>query len=169
MYEVGPDFSPLTDEVKKFVRRWRNQLPGSQHTGKPAEDLIAAFFAWRHDQSLWSPALKEIGNFPYRDLMPFLCDVPTEEIGFYAAFAQLAYPAHGNIHETKRFRYVAEGKTTPMFMDVIAFDECRYVYDWLSAVHLVTNDWFDLSAQLTFRFALDAIAKDLRWYGDDFL
>ncbi|RXH31127.1 hypothetical protein XH99_11035 [Bradyrhizobium nanningense] len=169
LYEVGPDFLPPTEKVKKFVARWRNQLVGSQQTKKSAEDLIAAFYAWRHDQSLWSPALKEIGKFPYRNLMPFLCDVPTEEIGYYAAFAQLAYPAHANNDETRRFRYLAEGKSTPMFMDVIPFDECRYVYDWLSAVHLVPNDWFDLSAQLTFRFALDAIAKDLRWYGDDFL
>jgi hypothetical protein len=46
---------------------------------------------------------------------------------------------------------------------------CRYVYDWLSALHLVPNDWNDISAQLTFRFALDAIAKEGRWYGDDFL
>ena len=56
-----------------------------------------------------------------------------------------------------------------MFMDVMVFDECRYVYDWMSGVHMLTDDWRDLSQQLTFRFALDAIAKDNRWYGDDFL
>lgn len=56
-----------------------------------------------------------------------------------------------------------------MFLDVIPFDECRYVYDWLSATHLVTEDCFDLSAQLTFRFALDAIVKERRRFGDDFL
>lgn len=169
LYEVDINFDVPNNAVKKFARRWKNQLAGVQRGVIPPEDLIAAFYAWRNDPTLWSPAMKEIINFPYRDIMPFLCDVPTHEIGFYPAFAQLAYPAHGNIRETKRFRYVAEGKTTPMFMDVIAFDECRYVYDWLSAIHLVADDWFDLSSQLTFRFALDAIVKDRRWFGDDFL
>lgn len=168
-YEVDENFEKPTESVHKFARNWKNQLCGSPPGKIQSEAVIAAFYAWRHDQSLWSPAMKQIGSFPYRDKMPFLCDVPTEEIGFYPAFAQLAYPAHPNVREARRFRYVAEGKSTPMFLDVIVFDECRYVYDWLSAMHLVTSDWFDLSAQLTFRFALDAIVKERRWMGDDFL
>ncbi|MGY4298833.1 hypothetical protein ACVWXN_006928 [Bradyrhizobium sp. i1.4.4] len=84
-------------------------------------------------------------------------------------WSPLAYPTHCNVGEAKRFRYVAEGKATTMFLDVLPFDECRYVYDWFSALHLVPDDWNDLSAQLTFRFALDGIAKENRWYGDDFL
>jgi hypothetical protein len=113
--------------------------------------------------------MRAIADFPYKDLMPFLCDWPTNEIGFYPCFAQMAYPAHPNIKETRRFRYVAEGKVTPMFLDVLAFDQCRYVYDWLSGMLLMTDDWFDLSSQLVFRFALDAIVKERRWFGDDFL
>jgi hypothetical protein len=113
--------------------------------------------------------MQRIGDFPYRDTMPMLCDVPTTEIGFYPVFAQLAYPAHPNVRECKRFRYVAESKVTAMFMDVIAFDECRYVHDWISALHLTPEDWEDLSTQLTFRFALDGIAREKRWMGDDFL
>ena len=78
-------------------------------------------------------------------------------------------PAHPNVRETRRFRYVAESKVRPMFMDVTAFDESRYVYDWISALHLTPVDWNDLSAQLTFRFALDGIAKEKRLLGSDFL
>lgn len=168
-YEIDENFDVPSASVKKFAGAWKNQLYGSPAGGGAVEDLIAAFYAWRHDKSLWSSAMKAIGSFPYRKEMPFLCDVPSEELGFYPAFAQLAYPSHPNIREARRWRYVAEGKTTPMFLDVIAFDECRYVYDWLSAMHLVTNDWLDRSAQLTFRFALDAIVKERRWFGDDFL
>ncbi len=168
-YEIDENFEAPPASVKMFARAWKNQLCGSPAGAVAIEDLIAAFYAWRHDKSLWSPAMKAIGSFPYQKEMPFLCDVPSDELGFYPAFAQLAYPAHPNIREARRWRYVAEGKTTPMFLDVIAFDECRYVYDWLSAMHLVTNDWLDRSAQLTFRFALDAIVKERRWFGDDFL
>jgi hypothetical protein len=168
-YEIDENFEAPPASVKTFAKAWKNQLIGSPAGAVAIEDLIAAFYAWRHDESLWSPEMKAIGSFPYRQAMPFLCDVPSSELGFYPAFAQLAYPAHPNIREARRWRYLAEGKTTPMFLDVIAFDECRYVYDWLSAMHLVTNDWHDLSAQLTFRFALDAIVKERRWFGDDFL
>lgn len=168
-YEIDENFEAPPASVKTFAKAWKNQLIGSPAGTVAIKDLIAAFYAWRHDESLWSPEMKAIGSFPYRQAMPFLCDVPSSELGFYPAFAQLAYPAHPNIREARRWRYLAEGKTTPMFLDVIAFDECRYVYDWLSAMHLVTNDWHDLSAQLTFRFALDAIVKERRWFGDDFL
>lgn len=168
-YDIDENFEAPPASVKTFAKAWKNQLCGSPPGAVAIEDVIAAFYAWRDDKSLWSQAMKAIGSFPYREAMPFLCDVPSDELGFYPAFAQLAYPAHPNIREARRWRYVAEGKTTPMFLDVIAFDECRYVYDWLSAMHLVTNDWLDHSAQLTFRFALDAIVKERRWFGDDFL
>lgn len=168
-YPIDDNFRQPSQVVKEFANAWKNQLRGSSVGKLTTEDLIACFYAWRHDASLWTPAMKAIGQFPYQQVMPFLCDVPTHEIGFYPAFAQLAYPMHPNIQETKRFSYVAEGKLTRMFLDVIPFDECRYVYDWLSATHLVTEDWFDLSEQLTFRFALDAIVKERRWFGDDFL
>ena len=168
-YEVDSNFKAPSSQISNFAKGWKNQLRGTSTGNIPVEDLIACFYAWKHDKSLWSSAMRAVGDFPFEREMPFLCDWPTEEIAFYPAFAQLAYPAHPNVRETRRFRYVAEGKKTPMFLDVVAFDECRYVYDWLSGMHLVTNDWFDLSSQLTFRFALDAIVKERRWFGDDFL
>lgn len=165
----GADFEAPPSAAKTTIKKWKNQLTGTLQGALAPQDVIAAFYAWRYDVSLWSPAMQQIANFPYAELMPFLCDYPTKELGFFPAFAQLAYPAHGNIREAKRFRYVAEGKSTEMFVDVMAFDECRYIYDWLSAMHLVAGDWYDLSSQLTFRFALDGIVKDRRWFGDDYL
>lgn len=155
--------------AKEFLNKWVKELYGLPEAATKVEDVVAAYYAWRDDQALWSNAMRPIAEYSYRQQMPFLCDVPTEEIGFYPALAQIAYPAHCNINETRRYSYVAEGKLTTMFLDVLPFDECRYVYDWLSAVHLVPDDWNDLSAQLTFRFALDGIAKNIRWYGEDFL
>lgn len=174
-YEGATEFAAVRQGAESLVRTWRGGLLGKvdqkelQAGGKKLEDLIALFYAWSHDQSLWTPAMRRIGDFPYREYMPMLCDAPTTAIGFYPVFAQLAYPAHPNVRECKRFRYIAEGKVTSMFMDVIAFDECRYVHDWISALHLTPEDWEDLSTQLTFRFALDGIAREKRWMGDDFL
>lgn len=174
-YTGAAEFGAVPEGANGLIRAWRAGLVGKVETkyleaeGRKLEDLIALFYAWRHDESLWSPAMQRIGDFPYQTKMPRLCDVPTTELGFYPVFAQLAYPAHPNVRECKRLRYVAEGKVTSMFMDVIAFDECRYVHDWISALHLTPDDWEDLSVQLTFRFALDGIAREKRYMGDDFL
>lgn len=174
-YAEATEFAAVPKGAESLIRTWRGGLVGKVNQnelaaeGKKLEDLIALLYAWRHDQTLWTPAMQRIGDFPYRESMPMLCDVPTKEIGFYPVFAQLAYPAHPNVRECKRFRYIAEGKVTSMFTDVIAFDECRYVHDWISALHLTPEDWEDQSAQLTFRLALDGIAREKRWMGDDFL
>ncbi|WP_095088943.1 hypothetical protein [Mesorhizobium sophorae] len=168
-YASGSDFDEIPADCEKFLNGWLSQLYGTPTDKKTAPDIVAAYYAWRHDTAFRSEAMRELSSYPYQEKMPFLCDVPTQEIGLYPAFAQIAYPAHCNIREAKRYQYVAEGKTASMYLDVLPFDECRYVYDWLSALHLIPDDWNDLSAQLTFRFALDGIAKENRWYGEDFL
>jgi hypothetical protein len=159
----------VSDTVKKFCGAWEKQLSGKSRDTVSASEVIACFYALRHNPMFWADAMKRIASFGYSDFMPFLCDVPTTELGFYPIFAQLAYPAHNNVAETRRYRYVAEGKKTTMLLDVLPFDECRYVYDWLASAQLVDNDWMDESRQLVFRFSLDGVAKIIRWYHDDFL
>jgi hypothetical protein len=51
-----------------------------------------------------------------------------------------------------------------MYLDVLPFDECRYIYDWLSSPHLFERDWRGISAQIVFRASLDAVAKMVHWY-----
>jgi hypothetical protein len=160
----------VPEKVRKFCGRWANQLSGKGPGDKvTAFEAISCFYALRHDTKFWSESMRRVASFDYQRYMPFLCDAPTDEVGFYPVFAQLAYPAHNNISETKRFQYAAEGKNTTMQLDVLPFDECRYVYDWLATSQLIDNDWLDESRQLVFRFALDRIAKTIRWYQDDFL
>jgi hypothetical protein len=55
-----------------------------------------------------------------------------------------------------------------MFLDVIPFDTCRYIYDWLPTLELV-NDSFDLAAQqLVYRFALDGLTKHTIRYNEEY-
>lgn len=168
---VGDDenFPSISESTKKFCQYWANQLVGKPSGERNIVDAMACFYALRHDKSLWAASLSRLASFDYWNEMRFLCDIPTDELAFYPAFAQVAYPAHNNIKETRRYRYVAEGKQTCMLLDVLPFDECRYVYDWLSTAPLVGGDWKDESRQLVFRFALDCIAKNIRWFQDDFL
>ncbi|MEB1547623.1 hypothetical protein VDQ94_01685 [Xanthomonas campestris pv. campestris] len=159
----------LSNDQNKFNKRWANQLSGLGFEQITAIEAITAFYSIAQDESLWSDHMKELKNYDYFGKMPHLCDAPTEQIAFYSNFAQLAYPAHNNVSETKRYRYTAEGKTNEMYLDVMPFDECRYIYDWLPTAPFMDKDWDDRSRQLVFRAALDSLAKNNRWYQDDYL
>lgn len=172
LLEGTDKFDAVSESTKKFCTDWKSQLAGKPNNSKEvptADKAIYCFYALRHDKKMWAAPLQRLASFDYWREMRLLCDVPTEELAFYPAFSQVAYPAHNNVKETRRFSYVAEGKTTTMMLDVLPFDECRYVYDWLSTAPLIGNDWKDESRQLVFRFALDGIAKNNHNYQDDFL
>ena len=166
---------PLPDGFQSFIDKWMKQLRGivpvkidGKVDGKiTGADLAAAYYGLRADPDLQSETLRRATDYPFRKNMAFLCDVPNSDIGFFPAIAQLAHPSHCNVREVRRYRYTA--KTMEMFLDVLPFDECRYVYDWQSVFSLMPGDWSDPSDQLIFRFAIDAIAKSSRWYQNDFL
>ncbi|UVL59395.1 class I SAM-dependent methyltransferase [Pseudomonas sp. B21-032] len=160
---------PYSDSERNFFRRWMQQLVYTSGNEKKAIETILAFYACKEDKGLWRAGMLDVRDFNYRLEMPQLCDVPTEGLGFYPLFAQFSYPKHLNIKEAKRFTYVADGKKNRMFLDVLPFDECRYIYDWLSSGHLVASDLEVMSTQLTFRLALDALVKNNHNYQDDYL
>jgi len=165
-YGALDEFDP-PEGLEAFRNDWMRSLYGMPQSKITGADLAAAYYGLRADPSLQSEALQRVTQYPYRSKMAFLCDVPNSEIGFYSAFAQFGHPAHCNVREARRYRYTA--KATEMYLDVLPFDECRYVYDWLSTPALVPGDWSNPSAQLTFRLALDALAKATRCYNSDFL
>lgn len=79
---------------------------------------------------------------------------------------QLSVPYHLNIESTTRWTYKA--KDTQMFMDLLLFDECRYIYDWMPTVDMLEYNLNDPEIELSFRFALDAICKNRTWYNTEF-
>ena len=81
-------------------------------------------------------------------------------------FRQIAVPYHINIEKTKRWTYLA--KETRMFMDMIVFDECRYIYDWMPTIDMIEAGMDSIDRQLCYRFALDALGKHRRWYNNEY-
>lgn len=81
-------------------------------------------------------------------------------------FRQVSVPYHVNIKKTERWKYTA--KETPMFMDMIVFDECRYLYDWMPTSDMISAGISDLQRQLSYRFVLDGVAKHRRWYNPEY-
>ncbi len=108
---------------------------------------------------------KAVNDFAYAQGMFQFCDVPTEMLAFDLLVGQLSYPMHYVADRIRRWQYRA--KQTEMFMDVIVLDECRYVYEWMPTADLLDVGFTDVEQQLTYRFALDGVAKHRRWYNNE--
>lgn len=151
----------------KLIDAWRKQLSGQPIPSVSAETAIIAYHVLRDEGGEFSPRFHAVlRRFDFMREMHFFCDVPNEEIVMLPAVAQYTRPMHYNVVETRRFRYVA--KQTDMFLDVIPFDACRYLYDWLPSIDLVPNALQLQQFQLAFRFALDGIAKHTIRYNRDY-
>lgn len=79
---------------------------------------------------------------------------------------QLTSPYFYNVNYTKRWMYKA--KETEMFMDLITYDECRYIFDWMPTLDMFEEGVADWDRQLSLRFAMDSVSKQRRWYNNDF-
>lgn len=100
-----------------------------------------------------------------QDMYRFL-DKPNSNLFFDLIINQLAYPMHYNAEAIKRYTYNA--KKTDMYMDIIIFDECRYIYDWLPTLHQIKNAFSNPSWQCVFRFALDGLIKQRINYNNEY-
>lgn len=73
---------------------------------------------------------------------------------------------HYNVEAIRRYLYKA--KNTEMYMDITVLDECRYIYEWLPAVHQIRSAFSNVSWQYVFRFALDGLVKNRFNYNNEF-
>ncbi|WP_160616318.1 hypothetical protein [Pseudoblastomonas halimionae] len=152
----------------KLIDSWRKQLSGQPTPKVSAEQALIAYHVIRsEEQAFETPAFDAILNgFRYLDKMFLFCDVPNDELALLPLVAQYTRPMHYNVERTRRFSYVA--KSTRMFMDVVPFDACRYVYDWLPPVDMAPSAFELENFQLAFRFALDGIAKHTIRYNREY-
>ena len=93
-------------------------------------------------------------------------DKPHSNIFFDVIIDQLAYPLHYNTEQNIRYKYMA--KSTSMYMDITIYDECRYIYEWLPALHQIVSAFENSSWQYVFRFALDGLVKSRKRYNNEF-
>jgi len=164
------DYPTLESQSEALLQTWKRELSGSPEM--KARDAIDAYCLLRNVQNpdwLTKGMEQLLIGYQYLQNMYMFCDVPTSELALFPVMAQFSYPYHYNVQETRRYRYVAEGKSTDMFLDVIPFDTCRYLYDWLPSTELVSES-FDLAAhQLVYRFALDALLKHSIRYNNEYV
>jgi len=168
---IDPNYSSLSPESRKLRDRWLTELAGSPTLSCDAKTALEAYEILRSESGgeYRTDRFNEVlAHYNYMSRMYQFCDVPTSELAFFAAIAQYAYPYHYNASESRRYTYTAAGKVTPMFLDVIPFDNCRYIYDWLPTLELITNSFETTSHQLIYRFALDGLAKQTIRYNREY-
>jgi len=150
-----------------LIQAWKAQLSGHPVPRFTAEVALIAYGALRDGQGPLSAGFEAVmRSFDFMRNMHFFCDIPNSEIAMLPVVAQFARPMHYNVVETRRFAYTA--KETQMFLDVIPFDACRYLYDWLPPLDLVPTALELERFQLAFRFALDGVAKHKIRYNTDY-
>ncbi len=93
-------------------------------------------------------------------------DVPNSSLYLDLLKNQMGYPLHYVTDKIKRYNYSA--KTNSMYMDIIPFDECRYIYEWLPTADQVENAFRNKSWQYVFRFAVDGLVKCRMENNNDF-
>lgn len=85
-------------------------------------------------------------------------DKPDSSLYVDLLINQMGYPLHFVTDKIKRFEYQA--KTNIMMLDIIPYDECRYIYEWLPATDQILKAYEDKSWQYVFRFAVDGLVKN---------
>ncbi len=87
----------------------------------------------------------------------YLCDVFLFHQIKELLVRQFCVPYHLNVEKTLRWTYKA--KDTQMFTDLLIFDECRYLYDWIPTLGMIEANLNDIEMDLSLRLILDSISK----------
>ena len=93
-------------------------------------------------------------------------DKPHSNLVIDAIINQLVYPMHFCPWRNWRYKYCA--KIRDMFTDVSVYDECRYIYEWMPAVHQLASVLRNESWQYVFRFAMDGLIKSRQIFNNEF-
>ncbi|NER79220.1 MAG: class I SAM-dependent methyltransferase [Leptolyngbya sp. SIO1D8] len=158
-------------EYEKFCNLFLRQLSFKDKEKEVIENLeflhfLLSDFSDFRQASFYSDKLKNLAQRPWHFEMPIFCDLVLFHQIKELLFRQLAVPYHVNIERTKRWTYLA--KETRMFMDMTVLDECRYVYDWMPTIDMIEAGMDSIDRQLCYRFALDALGKNRRWYNNEY-
>lgn len=131
------------------------------------EEAIKLLYSIRSSSFELNEEIKDIKTYLDNDhsLFQFL-DKTDGSILFDIVLNQMAYPFHTNTNAVKRYKYCA--KKTNMYTDITVLDECRYIYDWLPALHQIKSAFSNPSWQYIFRFALDGLIKSRYNYNNEF-
>lgn len=181
-----PDINTIEDNTiykylasNAFMRQRGSDLAGSEKLNKLVLELsgvdqhydllssVQKLYEIKAKNNDPPPEIKDAVDFFDNSTLLFqFLDKPNRILFFDSVINQLSYPMHYASDKALRLTYKAKEKR--MFTDVLLFDECRYIYDWLPAVDQIRKSFSNLSWQYTFRFGLDGLIKQRMNYNNEF-
>lgn len=152
----------------KLFNRFKKQLSilGNENKLLEQMELVCYFMTERFQKDLHSEKLDSIRKKWRITDKHIFCDVFMFHQLKDILVGQLTSPYFYNVDYTRRWTYKA--KETEMFMDLITYDECRYVFDWMPTLDMFGEGLENMDRQLSLRFAMDSITKQRRWYNEEF-
>jgi hypothetical protein len=85
------------------------------------------------------------------------CDVPLPNLLVNSLFGIYSHPYLVNPRRSLRYSYIA--KSTRMYTDCLAFDQCRYYFDYWPTIDLIPRRFQSLPFQLVIRACLDRMGR----------
>ncbi len=155
------EFNEVLDNVKRQI-----SLNGDVNDLTESIELVSYFISEGLQDNLHSDKLEKIRNKWKMHSSHIFCDVFLFHQFKDILIGQLTSPYFYNVEYTKRWKYKA--KKTDMFLDVVTYDQCRYIFDWMPTLDMFEESVNDIQRQLSLRFAMDSISKQRRWYNEEF-
>jgi hypothetical protein len=104
-------------------------------------------------------AAEALNSFRWLDQeMGIFCDDPRPHLLADLLLGLYGFPYHCNVSKQRRWRYVASGKVTPMYLDVFVLDQARYFYDLVPTLSLLV-DRLRFPDQWILRVCMDGIFR----------
>ena len=104
-------------------------------------------------------AVESLNTFHWGDQgMGIFCDEPRPHLLADLLLGLYGFPYHCNVAKHRRWRYVASGKVTPMYLDVFVLDQARYFYDLVPTLPLLV-DRLRFPDQWILRVCMDGIFR----------
>lgn len=157
-------FSTSFEGVAK-IEKLANEI-SSQDKGYGFLSSSKKLYDIKTDVNICNDINETLSFFDKKNSMYQFLDKPNRILFFDSVINQLSHPMHYVSDKAFRLTYIAKQKR--MYTDLMLFDECRYIYDWLPAIHQIPNAFSNPSWQYTFRFALDGLIKQRMNYNNEF-
>lgn len=164
-----PNDITINQNFAAFASLFVRELSSNYSEKEIRENILQITYLLREEAApeFLSEAMANLkNNHRHKEFYQF-CDLFLSHQAMELLYRQVVNAYHINIKATKRWTYKA--KSTQMFMDMIVLDECRYLYDWMPTVNMFGHGIKDIERQLSYRFVLDAICKQSRWYVPEIL
>ena len=156
-------------DFEKFASSFLSQMNSNNDEKTLITNVVKVFYLLSEGynaENFYSESMLKLKKQDFYGRYPHFCDLMLFHQIKEVLFRQQAVPYHVNIGETKRWQYTA--KETPMYMDLLILDECRYLYDWMPTIDMINNSLDDIERQLSFRFALDGVSQHRYLYNSEF-